>query len=128
MQKKTRSVGVKLTISFLVVALVVVGVAVYSYFALEQVDSGINDLYNSHLLPMVELQDAATGVHTIRGALGEYRNVPEARAALRAEIDAATAGTNQALAHHAGTEMTPDEAAVDSLAFRPPLCARRGAR
>ena len=41
MQGKTRSVGVKLTISFLVVALVVVGVAVYSYFALEQVDSGV---------------------------------------------------------------------------------------
>ena len=112
MQGKTRSVGVKLTISFLVVALVVVGVAVYSYFALEQVDSGVNDLYNSHLLPMLDVQDAAAGIHKIRGALGDYRNVPEARVALRTEIDAAIAGTNQALAHHAGTEMTPDEAAA----------------
>ena len=112
MQGKTRSVGVKLTISFLVVALVVVGVAVYSYFALEQVDSGVNDLYNSHLLPMIDLQDAAAGVHKIRGALGDYRNVPEARAALRAEIDAAIAGTNQALAHHADAERTPDGVAA----------------
>ena len=112
MQGKTRSVGVKLTISFLVVALVVVGVAVYSYFALEQIDSGVNALYRNHLLPMHDLLEARASPQQIRGALAEYRDFPERRTVLRAEIDDAIAGANQALAAHAGTELLPEGAAA----------------
>jgi methyl-accepting chemotaxis protein len=110
MQKTGRSVGVKLGVGFLAVALVAVGLAIYSYFALQRVEAGADDLYAAHLLPLVDLHSAENSVYQVRNALGDYRSAPTQRAALRTEIEALLARANQYLADHTGTEMAADEA------------------
>ena len=102
-------VGTRLTVSFLLLAIAIVGLGVYTYVAVNTIDSSINVLYRERLIPMHALGDANSDAHEISSWLYDFALYPDERPRLKASVDAGLAGIDADLARYAAIPMTREQ-------------------
>ena len=88
-------VSTRLTMSFLLLATVIIGVAIFAYFALQAIDDGVNTIYKDNLVPMHTLSDANATRHELSTRLYDYTLDHDQRARLLPEIATAFAKARQ---------------------------------
>ena len=75
----SKRVGTKLMISYLIVAAVIVGIAIYSFWAMTAIDSKTTSLYMDNLQPLELLGEVSTAAYRMRGDMYKYLLLPDAR-------------------------------------------------
>ena len=105
-------VRTQLTVSFLVLAVAIIGLGVYTFIAVQSIDSGVNTIYSERLIPIHDLGDANAIVHKTSGWLHEYALYPDERPRLKTEIDAGLAGIDAELTSFAALPLTPEQQAL----------------
>ena len=84
--------GVKLTGSFLLVALIIVAVAVAGYTNMQHINDSLNSLYTDSTLSIQQLGSISTTLYTLRGDLYKSMAIPAQRdvafTAVQADITA----------------------------------------
>jgi methyl-accepting chemotaxis protein len=100
-------VSTRLTMSFLLLAMVIIGVAIFAYFALQAIDGGVNTIYKDNLVPMHTLGDANSTTHELSTLLYDHALYPDQRARLLPEIEAAFAAIEADLERYTTFTMTP---------------------
>jgi len=88
-------VGVKLIGGFLIVALIVVGVALVGYSNMQSINAGSASIYADYTLPLEQLGNADTALYTMRGDVYRYILLPNERAAAATAITADIATVNK---------------------------------
>ena len=76
---KNTKIGVKLTGSFMVIALILAIVAVIGYLSVGTMHQGMKEIFHDRLLPIEQLGDIQAAVLMIRGDLYKLIIVPEDR-------------------------------------------------
>ena len=79
-------IGTKLVGSFLLVSLVIVVVAIVSYFSLQTLKSDLDNMYNDNLLGIKPLGTAFTALYKLRGDNYKYILVESERPTVKADI------------------------------------------
>ena len=80
-------IGAKLTIGFLIVALIIVIVSVVSYVNLNQVFEDTTEIYEGNLIPISDLKTANVYLYEARGEFFKLLLFPENRAKYRENIN-----------------------------------------
>ena len=102
-------VGTRLTVSFLLLAIAIVGLGAYTYVAVNAIDSSVNEIYRERLVPMHALGDANSVAHEISSWLYDYVLYPDERPRLKTSIDAGLASMEADLGRYAAIPMTDEQ-------------------
>jgi len=103
------TISTKMALGSLLVGVVVIGLAAYSYVSMRSIDNGVNDLYTNRLQPLHTLGDIDTGLHQLENLLLRYALLPEERSATRAAFDAEQAAIGQILADYQKRPLSSQE-------------------
>ena len=106
---KHMSVGTRLTATFLLLAAVIFGLAVYSYYAVSTVDSYVETIYADSLQPLEVANRMNYRLHQSSGWMYEYILEPSQRDRLRTQIEADLDGFSQDIAMLRMAELTVEE-------------------
>jgi methyl-accepting chemotaxis protein len=101
--------SVKLIGGFLLVALVVVVVAVISYYGLTSVNANMNSMYADRLVPARQLGEIDSNIYQIRGNVYKYIIVADSRNDTLAAIKALESNIETLLMAYKATTMTSEE-------------------
>ncbi len=102
-------VRTQLTVSFLLLAVAIIGLGVYTFFAVQSIDSGVNTIYRQRLIPIQDLGEANSIAHETSGWLHEYALYPDERPRLKTEIETGLAEIDADLTTFAALPLTPEQ-------------------
>jgi methyl-accepting chemotaxis protein len=106
-------IGVKLVGSYLFIALIIVVVAVVSYFNMQTLDENMTDMYDNRLLPVVYLGNMETYLYAARGDVYRYLLLPDERTSTEQAILANIANINKEYELYRVTFMNDEEKRAD---------------
>jgi methyl-accepting chemotaxis protein len=102
--------GPKLIGSFVVIALILAGVAALGYLNMKTINDGLTAMYQDRLLPVEDLGATDTAIYTLRGDVYKYMIVPEERDTLiEPDMAAQFKAVNQHLERFRATDLSPEE-------------------
>ena len=84
-------VGKKIVGSFVIITLLLVVVAVSSFFNMKNINDGMTTMYANRLVPISLLGQAGSAFYNVRGDLYKYIMFPDERTVLEQEIKAQVA-------------------------------------
>ena len=105
----SKRVGTRLMISFLLIAFIILGVALYSLWATTRINNGVDSMYSDRLLPDSLLNEAGIHVYRLRSSLYKSILFPEQQPTLDAEIRDHSAEISRDVADYARRALTPQE-------------------
>lgn len=105
----SKRVGTKLMLGFILIALIIVGVSLYSLWGLTSINRGVDTMYTDHVLPDSHLSKAGIHVYRLRSSLYISIMFPERRATLDAEMRDQIEQISQHIALYANRPLTPQE-------------------
>ena len=108
----SKRVGTKLMISYLIVAAVIFGIAIYSFWAMTAIDSKTTSLYMEHLQPLEMLSDVSSSALRMRGDMYKFLVIPDARPDLVESIAADQTLVTERLASYADHGLAEEERAL----------------
>ena len=108
----SKRVGTKLMISYLIVAAVIVGIAIYSFWAMTAIDSKTTSLYMDNLQPLELLDDVNAAALQMRGDMYKYLVLPDARPDLVENFAADQALVAERLASYTNHDVTGENLAL----------------
>jgi len=109
---KHLSISTKMAIGLLIVAVVVVSMAAYSYWAMSSINKGVDEIYAHRLLPLHKLSHVHTAVHEMQLLLIDALISPEGRQADLQAIDVTKADIEQVLDEYRQHALSPEERAA----------------
>jgi len=98
---KQMKMGARLAASFLILAAAIIGLAAYTYYAVQVTDSYVNNLYETDLIPVHALGKANSEMHELGIWLYDYALDPTQRIRLAADMEANFARIDDDLAIYA---------------------------
>jgi methyl-accepting chemotaxis protein len=81
-------IGTKLIGSFLILAIMLGGVALFGLLNMQTINNGVTTIYDDRLIPITQLEDANNQLFKLRGDLYRYLVIPEDRKNSRTAITA----------------------------------------
>jgi methyl-accepting chemotaxis protein len=107
--------GIKLISSFLVIAMIIAGVAALGYLNMQQLQGAMQDVYDNHLLSLKYAGDIQGNVQSLRGNIYKFELLPENRAQIEQAIQQNIQAINEGVRSFEQTELSPEEATGISL-------------
>lgn len=108
-------IGTKLISSFLLMALLLAGVALLSYFNMKTIENNLGFMYNDHLVPITQLGNATEYVYKMRGDVYKFIIDEPNRAKLESDIQTDSAAVSKSMDDYR-TDNTLNQAEKASLA------------
>ncbi len=106
------SIAIKMAIGSLVMAIVIIGLSVYSYQAMQSIDRGVTDMYLNSLQPLHQLSSVNTMTHQLEVMAFEYMLFPERRAFVQQNINSHQDAIEEGMQRVGDHELSPEERAA----------------
>jgi methyl-accepting chemotaxis protein len=108
----SKRVGTRLMLGFTLIALIIVGVSLFSLWGLTSINNGVDTMYTDRLLPDSQLSEAGIHVYRLRSSFYKAILFPEQRATLDAEMRDHIAQISQHIDAYANRTLTAQEQAL----------------
>ena len=106
---KNLRIGGKLITGFLVVAMIIAGVATLGYINLKSVNDGMATMYTDRLLPIQQLGNTEVALYTIRGNVYKCLLIPEERAKIEQDTTKQVSIVNEQIKMYRDRYLTQEE-------------------
>ena len=101
--------GVKLVVSFLIVAAIIAVVAVVGYINMQNISEGTTSLYFDRTIPIQQVGNASMATYAIRGDVFKYMLVPTERKDTLKTLNDNIATVNSNIEKYRSTQMSQEE-------------------